>query len=151
MLSTAKERKTMNYRQTGLALIAVALLLALLSIWIPWPALLVLFFLVVIVPSPFGRQPRQFIKRRIEAYRLVSEYERQRKQGPAAQNPQPATGAGLPGLPPQIPGYEQGYQSQVPPSSVQPKQDPPGGYYDQMQVQYPEQVLPPVQESIEHI
>ena len=73
----------MNYRNTVLALVVVAALLALLSIWIPWPALLVLFFLIVIVPSPFGRQPRQFIERKIEAYRLVSEYERQRRQRPA--------------------------------------------------------------------
>lgn len=144
MLSTAKERRAMNYRQTVLALVAVALLLALLSIWIPWPALLVLFFLVVIVPSPFGRQPRQFIKRKIEAYQLVSEYGRQRKQSPAPQSPQPAKGAGSPGLSPQIPGYEQGYQSQVPPSSAQPKQGPPGGFYDQPQVQYPEQALPAI-------
>ncbi len=86
----------MKYRQTVLALVGVALLLALLSIWIPWQALLVLFFLVVIVPSPFGRQPRQFIKRKIEAHRLVSEYERQRRQRSAQQSPGPITATDAP-------------------------------------------------------
>ena len=140
----------MNYRQMIVALIVAVLLLALLSIWIPWQALLVIFFLVVIVPSPFGRQPRQFIKRKIEAHRLVSEYERQRRQRSAQQSPGPITEPGLPGLSPQMPAYEQGYQPQTPSSSAQPKQDPPGGYYDQVQVQYPEpeQALPPMHESI---
>jgi hypothetical protein len=141
----------MNYRNLLLALVVAALLLAVLSIWIPWQALLVLFFLVVIIPSPFGRKPRQFIKRKIDAHRLVSEYERQRRQSPAQKSPGPITEAGLPGLSPRISGYEQGYQAQVSASSAQPKQDPPGGLHDQMQVQYPEQTLPPIHESIEQI
>lgn len=137
----------MNYRKILLALAAVALLFALLSIWIPWQALLILFFLVVVVPSPFGRQPRQFVRRKIEAHRLVSEYERQRRQRSAQQSPGPITEAGSPGLSPQMPEYEQGYQLQIPPSDAQPKQDPPGGFYDHMQVQYSERALPPMHES----
>jgi hypothetical protein len=133
----------MNYRKILLALGVGALLLALLSIWIPWQALVALVFLVVIVPSPFGRQPRQFIKSKIQAYRIVSEYERQRRS--AQTSSQPTTEAGSAGLSQQMPEYEQGYQAQMPASSAQPKQDPPGAFYDQPQVHYPEQALPPMQ------
>jgi hypothetical protein len=141
----------MNYQKILLALGVGALLLALLSIWIPWPALVVLFFLVVIVPSPFGRQPRQFVRRKIEAYRIVSEYERQRRQRSAQASSQPTKGAGSLGpspLSPPTPDYEQGYQAQVPASSAQPKQDPSSAFYDQPQVHYPEQALPPMHGSI---
>lgn len=131
----------MNYRNIVLALVGVALLLALLSIWIPWQALLVIFFLVVIIPSPFGRHPRQFIKKKIEAHRLVSEYERQRRQHPAQQSTQSTTAAGVSPLTPE---YEQGYQVQMPANSApaQPKQEP-GFYEPQVHYPEPEQVLPP--------
>jgi hypothetical protein len=140
----------MNYQKILLMLAVGVLLLALLSIWIPWQFLLALFFLAVIVPSPFGRHPRQFIKRKIEAYRIVSAYERQYRQRSAQQSSQPTTGADSAGsspLSPQAPEYEQGYRAQMPTSSAQPKQEPLSTFYDQ-QVHYPEQTLPPMHVSV---
>ncbi len=115
----------MNYRKPVLALVGVILLVVLLSLWISWQAVIVLFILLAIVAGLAQANSQQTIKARApEATPQTPEYK--------------------------MPEYEQGYQAQMPTSSAEPKQDPPGGYYDQAQVHYPEpeQALPPMHESI---
>ncbi len=68
----------MKHRDSIFILVALVVMFALLSLWMPWYVLLILLFMIA-GSSPLGRHPWQFIKRKIQNYRIVADYERQRK------------------------------------------------------------------------
>lgn len=126
----------MTYRKFLLILAAGALLLTLLLLkFIPWEALVTLLFLLGIMVSPIISQLLQIAKARLTP---IPQYQ------PSSE------------IPPE-PTYVQGYQAQTPSSTNwslftqrdQPKQEPPSAYYDQPQVQFPEQAPPPMHGSVE--
>ncbi len=53
----------MKHRDSIFILVALIVMFALLSLWMPWYVLLILLFMIV-GSSPLGRHPWQFIKRR---------------------------------------------------------------------------------------
>jgi len=124
----------MTYRKILWSVPIVLLLLTLFLIrFVPWQALVTLLFLLGLVLSPIIGQLWQIAKARLTP----------------TPHYQPSTER------PPEPTYEQGYQEQPPASSTswslfthrsdQPKQDPPGAFYDQPQRTTPEQAPPPMQ------
>lgn len=122
----------MTYRKLLWSVSVVLLLLTLLLLkFVPWEALVTLLFLLGIILSPVISQLLQILKAHFQP---IPHYQ------PSSEQPLKST-------------YEQGYQAQTPSSmswtlftqrSDQPKQDPPGAFYDH-QVTTPEQAPPPMQ------
>jgi hypothetical protein len=124
----------MKHRESILMLVTLVVIFALLSLWMPLYVLLILLFLIV-GSSPLGRHPWQFIKRKIQNYRIVADYERQRK-APRTSSPSPSYTQGYTGpTPDPLPPY----RVPQPQSDPQPKAEHPSNYDEQAQAMYPEQ------------